>query len=1002
MRRVRIGTRYTVLSLLFVTATLPAADPKPAERPVPAKEAAARMTVPDGFRVTLFAGEPDVVQPIAMTFDDRGRLWVVECLSYPKWRDDGTGHDRVVIFEDTDGDGHFDKRTVFLDNGSNLSGIELGFGGVWLCSLPNFIFIPVKPGEDKPAGPPQVLLDGWNLKDTKHNVFNSLSWGPDGWLYGCNGIQSRSRVGKPGTPDKDRVPFDCGVWRYHPTRHVFEPYAWGTTNPFGLDWDEAGQMFITNCVIEHIWHVVPGSHFKRMYGQDLNPFTFDLMHSPADHLHWTGGHWTETRSTGVGGDPRQSDAGGGHAHVGCMVYLGENFPPEYRDSVYMCNLHGNRLNRDTLHRAGSGYVVKHGKDFLFANDSWFRGIAIRQGPDGGVYVSDWTDTGECHNYDKVDASNGRVYKVTHGTPNPWRDDLSKKSDAELAKLTTASRNEWVSRHARRLLQERAAAGKVAEAASVLRDVLAHGTDAYGQLRSAWGLHAIGELGDDGLLTCLNSEHDSVRAWGVLLAAERGKPAARVIERLTGLADAEQSSFVRLHLASAMQRLPNADKLTLARHLFTRPEDNADHNLALMDWYGIQPAVVAEPGACLDLAAAVKVGRVRESIVRCALLLPSADPTRTLADVVKLFDKLQDDAARRDVLRGVRDAVAERRGVKPPAEWGDLYAKLAAGSDAGVRELAEVIALHFGDPRAVAALRKRAADPSAPADARRQAVQLLVGHKVPGLAPLLRGLLGDQAVRGVALRGLAAYPDPETPAALLKRYAGFTPEEKADAVQTLASRPAFALALLDAVENGTVPKSAITAFTARQIQALRDKTVSDRLAKVWGTVRPASATRAAQAAKYKALLTPDTLKAANVSRGRAVFTQHCATCHKLFGEGGDVGPELTGSQRTNLDYVLENVLDPSAVVPGEYRMTAFDLADGRVVTGIVRKETPQAVTVRTVNDEVTIPVADIDRRRPTALSIMPDGLFDALKDDEVRDLVAYLASPRQVPLPADGR
>jgi putative heme-binding domain-containing protein len=247
-----------------------------------------------------------------------------------------------------------------------------------------------------------------------------------------------------------------------------------------------------------------------------------------------------------------------------------------------------------------------------------------------------------------------------------------------------------------------------------------------------------------------------------------------------------------------------------------------------------------------------------------------------------------------------------------------------------------------------------------------------------------------------------YPDAETPTAILKAYPSLSAAEKTDAVQTLASRPAFATALLDAVEKGTVPKSDVTAFTARQILALNDRAVTAKLEKVWGTIRPASATRSAQTAKLKSLLTPDLLQSADLANGRAVYARSCASCHRLFGEGGDVGPELTGSQRANLDYVLENVLDPSAVVPGEYRMTAFTLTDGRVLTGIVRRETKQAVTVRTVNEEVTVPVGEIEARRQTPHSVMPDGLLDALTDAEIRDLVAYLASPRQVPLPANGK
>ncbi|HEY1377986.1 MAG TPA: PVC-type heme-binding CxxCH protein, partial [Gemmataceae bacterium] len=323
-----------VLTILSLAVPLAAQD-----RPVPPGEAAARMALPPGFRATLFAGEPDVVQPIAFTFDDRGRLWVVENYSYPKWLATAEGRDRVLIFEDTDGDGHFDKRTIFWDKGANLTGIAVGFGGVWLCATPDLLFIPVRPGEDRPAGPPEVVLDGWNLKPIDHTVMNGLAWGPDGWLYGCHGIQATARVGRPGTPDADRVPINCGVWRYHPTRKVFEAYAHGTTNPWGLDWDDYGELFISNCVLDHLWHVVPGGHYERMHGQDFNPNAYALMKSCCDHRHWAGGPWQGSR----GNKPEHTDYGGGHAHAGLAIYLADTFPPEYRNSAFLCNIHGNRV-----------------------------------------------------------------------------------------------------------------------------------------------------------------------------------------------------------------------------------------------------------------------------------------------------------------------------------------------------------------------------------------------------------------------------------------------------------------------------------------------------------------------------------------------------------------------------------------------------------------------------------------------------------------------------------
>src|SRR5262249_18036235 len=597
------------LALLgFACSSLPAQD-----RPVPPAEAPGKMTVPTGFHVSLFAGEPDVVQPIAFTFDDRGRIWVVECLSYPKWSLDGTGHDRVTMFEDTDGDGKHDVRHVVYDKGSNLSGIELGHGGIWLCSTPNLVFIPCDINADKPVptGKPQIILDGWNVKDTKHNIFNSLIWGPDGWLYGCNGIQSRSFVGKPGTPAKDRIEMNCGVWRYHPTRGVFEVVCHGTTNPFGLDYDEYGELFITNCVIKHLFHVIPGAHYDRMYGEDINPHSYALMHSIADYIHWGGGDWTTSR----GNKPEHSDAGGGHAHVGAMVYLGDNFPDEYRNSLFTCNLHGNRLNRDLLKRSGSGYKAERGKDFMFANDPWFRGIAIHQGPDGGVFVSDWCDTGECHNYDKADITNGRIHKIVYRTPTPWKGDLSKLKDLELIKLQL-HQNDWFARHARRILHERSVANQLDPRTGVhIREALKNVPDPIHRLRYAWTLHQL----DDPLAgpALVNSDDNPgpVQAWGVRLWMERVADAINSTgvdyRDLIGQTRTYVRPECRLAMASGLRRLPvdkREPRLSLLLQA-TKEADANDPNLPLMIWYATEPLASRNKDETRKLLRSAKISLV---------------------------------------------------------------------------------------------------------------------------------------------------------------------------------------------------------------------------------------------------------------------------------------------------------------------------------------------------------------------------------------------------------
>ncbi len=602
------------LFLLLTAAALPAGS----DTPLRPEQSTARMTVPDGFRVSLVAGEPRLVKPIAMTTDDRGRLWVVESHSYPHWLINGEqGHDRILIFEEQ-ADGRYSGK-VFWDKGTNLSGIALGFGGVWLCSLPNLVFLPIKPGEDRPAGPPQVVLDGWDKKP-QHNVFNGLAWGPDGWLYGLNGIIATSHVGRPGTPAAERVPLNCGVWRYHPTRKRFEAFAWGTTNPWGIDFDDYGEMFITNCVIKHLFHVIPGAHFVRMFGQDLNPHCYGLMESCADHIHWGGGNWTSSR----GGQGVHDKPGGGHAHAGALVYLGDNWPAEYRGRIFMCNIHGNRVNQDVLERRGSGYVAHHGKDFLLAHDPWFRGLGLQAAADGGVFVSDWHDTGECHNHDKVHPS-GRVYKVTYGRPRFTPTDLAKLADEELVRLQL-HRNDWHVRHARRLLQERAHAGKLSKAVRpLLFKMLAEQKEATRKLRALWALYAIGELEEKDLIGLLDSPEETVRAWAVRLMADNRQVSALGASLLVRKVRDEKSSWVRLAYASALQKLSPSPRWAIAEALAAHAEDASDPNLPLMIWYGIEPDIEYNQEEAAKLLVKARIPLVRQYIARrIAALAKSAE------------------------------------------------------------------------------------------------------------------------------------------------------------------------------------------------------------------------------------------------------------------------------------------------------------------------------------------------------------------------------------------
>jgi len=955
--------------------------------PAPLSEAAARMLVPEGFGVELAAGEPDVRQPIAITIDPRGRLWVAECYSYPRWIKDGRGgRDRILILEDADGNGSLEKRKVFREGLANVSGIELGFGGAWVAAIPNLLFIPDRDGDDVPDGDPVAVLDGWSL-DIEHNAPSSLRWGPDGWLHGGHGILATSLVGKPGAPREERTPINCGVWRYHPLRQEFEVVAWGTTNPWGLDFDDWGECFITNCVIPHLYHVVPGAHFERMFGEDFAPHLYDLMGSSADHLHWGGGAWQESR----GGKGRHSEAGGGHAHAGAMIYLGDSWPEEHRNTIFMANIHGNRLNHDTLESKGSGYVARHRKDFLLARDEWFRGLELEYGPDGSVYMTDWSDTGECHENDAHGAhhESGRIYRIAYGDRKAPRVDLERAGDLELAELQL-HRNDFHVRHARRILAERAAAGKdLAPARRRLEEIFVTHADPTRRLRALWALHGAGGVAESFLLDGLGQASEHVRAWSVRLLCEGKSPSDGALRKLEELARSDPSPRVRLYLASVLQRLALDRRRGIGEALALRAEDASDPAIPLLLWYGLEPLVPRDMEWAFDLALRSRIPLIREHIARRAV---SHDEARGLEGALSLLDgEDTSSAAAEDVIEGLHAALRGRKSPAMPEAWSRVRDRLAASGTEGLRRRARLLGLILGDPKSVAELESIALDPARNTPAREDAIRALSERRVEGLGPKLLPLLDDPTVRGAALRALAAYGDPETARRILARYASLSAAEKADAVSTLASRPAWAGELLLAVEKGTVPARDVPPFSVRQIQSLGDAALTERLAALWGAVRPPGPEKASIIAKYRAALDAARLASADLANGRHVFAETCAPCHRLHGEGADVGPDLTGSQRANLDYVLENVIDPSASVGREYKLVTAITTDGRVLSGIIKERTEKSVTIQTVNERIAVPAEDIAMLEPSDVSMMPEGSLEKLTDAEVRDLVAYLRS-----------
>lgn len=973
-------------------------SPEVSAQPTSPEQAASNMTVPAGFRVTVFASEPVIRQPIAMTTDSRGRLWVAENNTYSdrKLNFDMSQRDRIVILEDVDHDNRADRRTVFWDQAKKLTSVEPGFGGVWALCPPQLLFIPDRNGDDIPDGKPEVVLDGWNDGEVRHNIANGLRWGPDGWLYGRHGIQATSLVGVPGSPPSQRTPINCGIWRYHPTRKQFEVVCRGTTNPWGMDWNEHGELFFINTVIGHLWHAIPGAHFQRMYGEDDNPHVYALLGQTADHVHWdTAESWSAINKIGLSRTTDQ--AGGGHAHAGLLIYQGDNWPERFRRTLFTINLHGRRLNNDTLERRGADYVGHHAADFLKSSDPWFRCVDLISGSDGGVFLADWSDIGECHQNDAVHRESGRIYKIDYQNPGrPAVADVAAASDEQLVQLQL-HRNDWYARQARRVLQERASAGKMMEKVHApLRTIFETDHDPAHKLRALWCLHATSGDPTPWLLAQLRHENEHVRTWAVRLLGDDKTPSKQVVNDLCAMVRGESSGLVLLYLASALQQLVLADRWQLAAGLTEHSEFAADPVLPLMVWYGIEPAVPEYPEQALRLAANGRMPTVTRMIARrlSENLGSMPDPVDRL---VSLAAEPGSPARSRAILTGMAEALRGWRKAPMPKSWKSNQAVLASSRDEDVQQMVREIAVVFGDGRALRDLLQIVGKKNSDLAARRDAVRVLVEARDINVVPLLRDLVFDRDLGSDAIRGLAAFDDVEIPVFLLKSYHKLRDTGRAAAIVALGSRPASARLLLTAVASGAIDRSLVPTFQIRQMSTFPDEKFRRQVSHIWPELKMISGAKRQRIDQLKSLFGAIAVTPADRVNGRRRFVQSCSTCHMLFGQGGKIGPDLTGAQRMNLDYLLENIVDPSATVSPGYRMSTIVLVDGRVLNAIVGDTMGSTLTVQTPTERLVISRSDIEQIRKSEQSLMPDGLLDTLPNKEIADLIAYLMSSEQIPL-----
>ncbi|MEM9282162.1 MAG: PVC-type heme-binding CxxCH protein [Verrucomicrobiota bacterium] len=958
------------------------------------------MELPSGFQSTVFASEPEVRNPIAMAWDAEGRVWVAENYTYAEkaTRFEMGLRDRVIILEDTDWDGKADRRTVFSDKLQMLTSVEVGQGGVWVMCPPQLLFIPDRDGNDQPDSEPEVILDGFTVGlNSYHNFANGLRWGPDGWLYGRCGHSCPGKLGVPGTPAKQRVPIEGGIWRFHPESKSIEVLTHGTTNPWGHDWDRHGELFFINTVNGHLWHSIPGAHFTESFGGDPNPFVYERIDTHADHYHYDRtGKWSESR------DGAADQFGGGHAHVGMMIYQGDTWPERFHDRLFTLNLHGRRTNVERLDREGSGFVGRHEPDIFITKDPWFRGIDIQQGPDGSVFILDWSDIGECHEHTGVHRSSGRIYRVSYGEVK--KPDLRGGESFEAYAIDALiDPNPW---HHRQVLSQIRGGVEDHALKRLCWPVLRGTGEVYVRLRALWTLAAFGEALH--LESLLDDEEEAMRAWALrLLLDERpldtimGPSSARspqpmaqpIFSKIMEMAETDHSGLVRLTLASSLQRLPLMQRRKLGLVLAQRTEDANDHNMPEMVWFGISPLMNSDPQAVVEFARKTSWPDLQRWIARAVANGMEKDPG-LMDTMISLISK-QDESAQESMLQGVSEGLKGWASAPEPAGWESLRSRLSDSGNETLIGFERDLSLLFGDGRALEELVEIAENAEEDPLVRIKAVDSLVASRIENLREICLPLLNDRIVNLAAARGLALFDEPKLGEEMARRYLRFTPGNRPGLLEVLVSRKAWAGILLKEIENGKIPRKELSAFQARVIRNYGDPILNEKLSLVWGVIKDSDDAKRQLVEEWTEKLSPEVLEQANLSGGRQLYAAVCGACHVMYGEGGQIGPDLTGSNRYDLGYLLENIFDPGSEVASDYRMTSLTLEDGRSLTGVIAEENEKTLTLRQANLETMVEQSMIVSREMSEVSMMPEGLLLALSEAQVRDLIAYLMHPSQV-------
>jgi putative membrane-bound dehydrogenase-like protein len=960
------------------------------------------MRVSLRFQVTMFASEPAVRQCILVKFDDRGRLWTIQYLQYPNPaglkrvkvdRYSRTvydrvpepppkgpkGADRITICEDTDGDGRADKFKDFINDLNLVTGVEFGYGGVFVLQVPYLLFYPDRNRDDVPDGPPEVLLSGFGMEDTQA-MANHLTWGPDGWLYGLNGSTTTCKI--------RGVEFQQGVWRYHPRTRQFELFCEGGGNVYGLTFDGDGQLFYSSNGTRPAWHAIQGAYYHKQFdkhGELHNPYSYGYFQF-VPHENYRGGHVT----------------------CGGTFYFGDSFPPEFRGKYIANNLLAHEVHWHSFFPRGSTFRSRREGELLITNDTWCAPVDLCVGPDGAVYIADFYDKRTAHPDPDAewDRSNGRIYRIqAAGAKRLAPVGLHQLSSDQLADRL-ADTNDWNVRLARRILAERRDASVVPR----LRKLAIGSSDDHLALESLWALYVSGGFDDATATRLLTHRSAAVRYWTVRFLCDNArtsevsktsevspaKLSAEMLARLVELARHEASPAVRSQLAASGKRLRAAQALPVVWAMVQRSGDMADPCIPLQLWWAVESKVASDRVPVLAMFAAPEAWRLplaRDVILPRLMKRSAAEGTpESLAACGRIMAAAPSESLRSLMLESVDEGLGGKRPKVVPPEFRAMLNGL--GNPASARD-ARLLRLHLacGSDAAHERIVQLVCDPRQRTADRVALLEVLAQLGRPTCVPRLLTLLAlaeQHDVEIAALRTLARFDDPRIATRVFTEYPRYSEKLKGICRQVLLGRKPWALDLLKKVDQGTISAKSISAEELRDLENFHDETIDTLVQKHWGKIaRGTPEEKLADIRRFN-----NDLRAAtgNAAAGKAVFKEHCAKCHRLFGEGENIGPDLTTANRKDQDYLLTSTVDPSSFIRVEYLSVQIVTKDGRSLSGLITEQTPFAITLANTKAELTkIARTDIDETQPSQISQMPEGGLNPLTPQQLRDLFAYLRS-----------